>query len=365
MDSKTGESSSSAQAGFDALYVKWGLVSFNNLVQEYDIRAEWNPILPSKTDTTFPLKEGKITLFSDFFKFYNFRLPITKFCKSVLDHYPIHISQLHPLGLVKLRHFEFACVALSHIPELTVFRAFFILAWKSPFFTFDRRDIGVSCLRDIPSSSRDKHWNKKFLYVNASVIPGGMQWREMGAKDKFKDEGPPADAYIENALFKKLSQHPSECTVIPEGVLVMAGMSLLWQDIRLYPSFYRDYGGEWSMFDFVDPPRSAALRAADRVLGEQEPDGSSSGFVDDGARLGNDLNLPTICWDPKDEDQCHQPKWKIAESSRLIFPPVVHHRIEQACPSAESAYVEGLNNENLMNVAMVDAVSQPRRLAEI
>ncbi|MFS7936476.1 hypothetical protein Hanom_Chr05g00416021 [Helianthus anomalus] len=64
----------------------------------------------------FPFKQGKITLFSDFIKFCNFRLPITKFCKFVLDEYQIHISQLHPLGLVKLRHFEFVCLGLGHIP---------------------------------------------------------------------------------------------------------------------------------------------------------------------------------------------------------------------------------------------------------
>ncbi|KAJ0796951.1 hypothetical protein HanPI659440_Chr04g0168261 [Helianthus annuus] len=29
---------------------------------------------------------------------------------------------------------------------------------------------------------------------------------------------------------------------------------------------------EWSLFDFVDPPRHAALKAADRMLGEQEAD---------------------------------------------------------------------------------------------
>ncbi|MFS7943794.1 hypothetical protein Hanom_Chr06g00504421 [Helianthus anomalus] len=29
---------------------------------------------------------------------------------------------------------------------------------------------------------------------------------------------------------------------------------------------------KWSLFDFVDPPRHAALKAADRVLGEQQPD---------------------------------------------------------------------------------------------
>ncbi|MFS7962088.1 hypothetical protein Hanom_Chr08g00722531 [Helianthus anomalus] len=29
--------------------------------------------------------------------------------------------------------------------------------------------------------------------------------------------------------------------------------------------------GEWSLFDFVDPPRHLALRSADRVLDDQEP----------------------------------------------------------------------------------------------
>ncbi|MFS7986078.1 hypothetical protein Hanom_Chr11g01006181 [Helianthus anomalus] len=391
-----------------------------------------------------------------------------------------------------------------------------------------------------------------------------MQWREMGHKDKVKDDGPPKDAYIANALFKRLSQCPFKCTVIPEGALVMAGMSLLWHDIKLYPSFQRDdegmwpfalnllllivfaltrvnVTGKWSLFDFVDPPRNAALRVVDRVIGEQEPDllkvhldqfllsvvpadpfayisqphpsggsnmlmfqkrkkpiwvkatgrkymaaevatsqvagsivevqvegtysapltsvdvmpsatsgpspserksqasyaaavsslipppvftvdvvvttspastplpssviptslfdshvsvfstsekemhtafaahkatsvggtamsgvgGFSSGIVNDGARLGDDLYLPTISWDPNVQDKRYQSKWKIAESSRLIFPPAVHHWVERAYPPAESTYVEGLNNENLMTAMMVDSLSQPWRLAEI
>ncbi|MFS7914275.1 hypothetical protein Hanom_Chr02g00151481 [Helianthus anomalus] len=32
------------------------------------------------------------------------------------------------------------------------------------------------------------------------------------------------------------------------------------------------YLREWSLFDFVDPPRHLALRVADRVLDDQEPD---------------------------------------------------------------------------------------------
>ncbi|KAJ0850994.1 hypothetical protein HanPSC8_Chr13g0587201 [Helianthus annuus] len=578
MASKPSESSSSAAATTDVLFCKWGVTSYNNLVQDYGIRAEWNPILPSKTDTAFPLKAGKITLFSDFFKFCNFRLPVTKFLKLVLDFYRIHISQLHPLGLVKLRQFEFACIALGHIPELVVFRAFFVLVWKSPFFTFDRRDTDVSCLRDIPTSSRDKDWKKKFFYIDASVIPGEMHWREKGPKDKVKDEGPSEDAYVSNVLYTKMCGRPFKCTVIPEGALVMAGMSLLWRDIRRYPR-------EWSMFDFVNPPRHLALKPADRVLDEGELDvlgmhleqfilpavpadptsyisplpaasttsvpalekktarikltgkkqtttnvavasieeaaslgrgislsasmtspgralkkrktfvvptlsafeavqaahalpiststgvqtgvatstpvatvalsvpdasigvsaepktqasataaiscamplptptlsvvvtvdpivaprtcgvgtslfdspisifsvaekevtavsvaqevtslggaaaseagGSSSGIADDGVRLIDDLFLPTVRWDPNAQDKRYQPQWKIAESSRLIFPPVIQHWVERAYPPAEAAYVEGLNNEDLMNSSISDSVSLPRRLMEI
>ncbi|MFS8020093.1 hypothetical protein Hanom_Chr15g01411481 [Helianthus anomalus] len=180
----------------------------------------------------------------------------------MLDHYPIHISQLHPLGLIKLCQFEFACTALGHLPELV---------WKSPFFTFDRRDPEVSCLRDIPTSSKNKDWKKKFFYIDSGVIPGEMYWKEMGPKEIVKDEGTPKDAYVANALYTKLCGCPSECTVIPEGALVMAGMSLLWRDIKLYPSFRRNDEACLTL-STPPPPRYTALRVADRVLGEHEPD---------------------------------------------------------------------------------------------
>ncbi|KAJ0539783.1 hypothetical protein HanHA300_Chr08g0290381 [Helianthus annuus] len=295
MASKADEPSSSAQTNADALYCKWGLASYNNLIHDYGIWAEWNPVLSSKTDTAFPLKKGKITLFSDFFKFCNFRLPITNFCKLVLDHYPIHISQLHPLGLINSVNSSLPVTPYGIFPNSLFLGLFFILVWKSPLFTFDRRDPEVSCLRDIPTSSKDKDWKKKFFYIDSGVIPGEMYWKEMGPKEKVKDDGPPEDAYVANALYTKLCGRPFECTVIPEGALVMAGMSLLWRDIKLYPSFrWNDEGThifcqsyilltmceitcmyiaeEWSLFDFFDPPRHTALRAADRVLEEQEPD---------------------------------------------------------------------------------------------
>ncbi|MFS7944150.1 hypothetical protein Hanom_Chr06g00508691 [Helianthus anomalus] len=51
----------------------------------------------------------------------------------------------------------------------------------------------------------------------------------------------------------------------------------------------------------------------------------SGNIAEDGARLFDDLYLPTMCWDPHAQDKRYQPKRKIAESSRLVFSPVVHH----------------------------------------
>ncbi|MFS7990384.1 hypothetical protein Hanom_Chr11g01058261 [Helianthus anomalus] len=102
-------------------------------MKNYGIRPEWHPVMPSEKDVVFLLRNGQITLFADFFKFCNFRLPITQFCKEMLDEYIVHISQMHPLGLAKLRHFEYASLSLGFLPEKLISRAFYTLVWKAPF----------------------------------------------------------------------------------------------------------------------------------------------------------------------------------------------------------------------------------------
>ncbi|MFS8017638.1 hypothetical protein Hanom_Chr15g01382771 [Helianthus anomalus] len=62
-----------------------------------------------------------------------------------------------------------------------------------------------------------------------------MHWEEMGPKEKVKDEGSLEDAFVIKALYTRLGEHPFECTIILEGALVMAGMSLLWRELMLHP----------------------------------------------------------------------------------------------------------------------------------
>ncbi|MFS7990661.1 hypothetical protein Hanom_Chr11g01061531 [Helianthus anomalus] len=54
-------------------------------------------------------------------------LRLRVFYKSMLDEYTVHISQMHPLGLAKLRHFEYACLSLGFLPEPLVFCALYSL----------------------------------------------------------------------------------------------------------------------------------------------------------------------------------------------------------------------------------------------
>ncbi|MFS7987394.1 hypothetical protein Hanom_Chr11g01022161 [Helianthus anomalus] len=245
----------------EALYFKWNRTSFDALLQTYHIRSEWHPVMHSEKETAFLLKDGKITLFVEFFKFCNFQLLITIFCKSLLDEYTVH-----PLGLAKLRHFEYTCLSLGFLPERLVFRALYSLVWKTPFFTFDRRSTDETCLRLVPASCRDKDWKYKFIYVDGYVIPWNMHWRTMSAKEKVKDVALLKAEYQDNALFKALTSHPTEITIIHDGDLALVGMSLCWRDIQIYHAFSTADGSPFTHADLLYPQKASSVSPADRPL---------------------------------------------------------------------------------------------------
>ncbi|MFS7983220.1 hypothetical protein Hanom_Chr11g00972011 [Helianthus anomalus] len=62
----------------------------------------------------------------------------------------------------------------------------------------------------------------------------------MASKEKVKDVGPAKAEYQENTLYKALTAHSTECNVIPEGALLLAGMS-----IQTYPTFKTVDGGKF------------------------------------------------------------------------------------------------------------------------
>ncbi|KAJ0575649.1 hypothetical protein HanIR_Chr05g0215151 [Helianthus annuus] len=87
--------------------LKWDQGLFEQIVRGHRFLAEWDARYPLQGQTAADAPPGYITLFANFFIDGNFRLPATHFMTAILHHYGFHISQLSPVGMVRIRHFEF------------------------------------------------------------------------------------------------------------------------------------------------------------------------------------------------------------------------------------------------------------------
>ncbi|KAJ0440824.1 hypothetical protein HanOQP8_Chr16g0600661 [Helianthus annuus] len=78
-------------------------------------------------------------MWADFFGDGNIRLPLTVFVANVLGWYKIHISQLSPFGMIRVRNFEYTFRALGMEPTVVDFRRFYHLTVHTGFFFFGQR----------------------------------------------------------------------------------------------------------------------------------------------------------------------------------------------------------------------------------
>ncbi|GJY39263.1 hypothetical protein Tco_0425627 [Tanacetum coccineum] len=84
--------------------------AFDAFCEEFHIPEEVHPVLPNQGDTMHGRPAEKIGLYTSFFDFANFRLPLSTFLVNILSHFRINISQLSVIGAAKVD--DFACPAL-------------------------------------------------------------------------------------------------------------------------------------------------------------------------------------------------------------------------------------------------------------
>nr|GEV27663.1 hypothetical protein [Tanacetum cinerariifolium] len=68
---------------------------------EYGIPESLHPELPGPADPIVEFPEGKVGVYTKFFEFANFRIPILQFLFDILGHYQIYLSQLSVIGAAK------------------------------------------------------------------------------------------------------------------------------------------------------------------------------------------------------------------------------------------------------------------------
>ncbi|GJY67606.1 hypothetical protein Tco_0469844 [Tanacetum coccineum] len=76
---------------------------------EYGILEALHPELPGSEDIILDFPEDKVGVYTKFFEFANYRIPLSQFLFDILGYYQIHLSQLSVIGAAKVGHFEITC----------------------------------------------------------------------------------------------------------------------------------------------------------------------------------------------------------------------------------------------------------------
>ncbi|GJR42374.1 hypothetical protein Tco_1310477 [Tanacetum coccineum] len=227
---------------------------------EYGISEDLHPELPDRGDRIVDFPEGKVGMYTKFFEFANFRIPISQFLFDILGHYQIHLSQLSVIGAAKVSHFEIQCRVLRVIPSINLFCVFYIPSFNSGWMSFSKRPGKNTPQCYTKPLDSLKNWNNRFFWVDERVFPTAVAWRTSAPKDSMPLEGTYSveDVAILNARRTPIQKQP-------ETLLCLVGLSrryFLGDDV--YPIFLHDDGREMDLFNLISAPNPAVIKTGTR-----------------------------------------------------------------------------------------------------
>ncbi|KAM0040199.1 hypothetical protein Hdeb2414_s0012g00391011 [Helianthus debilis subsp. tardiflorus] len=104
---------------------------------------------------------------------------------------------MSPMGMVRMRHFEFVCRSQGKDITVDKSRVFYQLQSNMGFFSFGLRN-AKKILISPPKSFHD--WKMKFFFIRAEVIPMAMTFRGMGSIPKEDVKVPRSEGWYESLL---------------------------------------------------------------------------------------------------------------------------------------------------------------------
>ncbi|GKC04162.1 hypothetical protein Tco_0995772 [Tanacetum coccineum] len=117
--------------------------AFDAFCEKIYIPEEVHHVLPNQGDTMHERPARKIGLYTSFFDFANFRLPLSTFLVNILRHFRINISQLSVIGATKVSHFEILCRVYGITPTVGLFRCFYVNSKNNGWMSFSKRLINL------------------------------------------------------------------------------------------------------------------------------------------------------------------------------------------------------------------------------
>nr|GEV27608.1 transposase (putative), gypsy type [Tanacetum cinerariifolium] len=208
---------------------------------EYGISEALHPELPGPEDRIVDFPEGMVGVYTKFFEFANFRLPLSQFLFDILGYYQIHLSQLSVIGAAKVSHFEINCRVFNIIPTLSLFRVFYTPSFNSGWMSFSKRPGKNTPQCYTKPLDSLKNWNNRFFWVDERVFPTVVDWRTSAPKD-----GMPAENTYSAEAVRTLDTHRTPIQKQPEALLCLVGLNRRYYlGDEVYPTFLHDddWGG--------------------------------------------------------------------------------------------------------------------------
>ncbi|GJU78731.1 subtilisin-like protease SBT4.3 [Tanacetum coccineum] len=188
---------------------------------KFHIPDDVHPQLPSPNQTIHEMPTRKISVYTRFFEYANFQLPLSTFLVNVLRHYRINLSQLSVIAAAKVSHFEILCRVYNIEPTVGLFRCFYVNSKNKRWMSFSKRpDSDVVCYTK-PLDPL-KHWNDHNFWVDSFACPASFPWHT----DKNVSRDPfPKSSEFNADHYAILVAHLTPFWKFPEPFFCLIGMS--------------------------------------------------------------------------------------------------------------------------------------------
>ncbi|GJU36712.1 hypothetical protein Tco_1185066 [Tanacetum coccineum] len=233
---------------------------------EYYIPFALHPVVPAASASIADFPEGKVGVYTRFFEFANQRVPLSLFMCNVLNHYRLHISQLHCIGAAKITNFEVNCRLLAIHPTVHLFRAFYHTSWSNGWVSFSKRAGRLQCYTEKLDALR--RWREMFFWVDDALVPWDFAFYTQGSLPR--DERPPPGSYsMEDA--ELINENRIPINAYSEAFLCHMGISRnYFQSPEEVPTFIGDDGQEMDLFSVVHLSKPKLVTEGVRPLRDGE-----------------------------------------------------------------------------------------------
>ncbi|GJV17465.1 hypothetical protein Tco_1362788, partial [Tanacetum coccineum] len=233
---------------------------------EYYIPSALHPVVPAADASIADFPVGKVGVYTRFFEFANQRVPLSLFMCNILNHYRLHISQLHCIGAAKISNFEVNCRLLAINPTVHLFRAFYHTCWSNGWVSFSKRAGRLQCYTEKLDALR--RWREMFFWVDDALVPWNFAFYTQGLLPR--DERPPPGSYsMEDA--ELINENRIPINAYSEAFLCHMGISRnYFQRPEEVPTFIGDDGREMDLFSVVHLSKPKQVTEGVRPLRDGE-----------------------------------------------------------------------------------------------